>query len=276
MGEFIVADAHWTLLPLPPSRSIRELRIYQVLPKETTHIANQPRIGLANAESARMLLGSVPVESDGSAYFRAPANRPLYFQTLDDAGRAVQSMRTITYLQPGERRGCVGCHETPGSAPPARGLLATLRAPSEIRPGPPGTRPMSYPLLVQDVLDRHCIRCHTDNGGGQMAVPALTGEVTGQFTRSYENLRPYVRWYEWGEASITQVVTRPGRGGADESPLVGILHDVNHCGQVQLSDDDLRRLYIWLDANVPFYGTYREADRQRQLEGEVVEPPALQ
>jgi hypothetical protein len=274
-GEFVLADAHWSLLPSPTDRPIRELRIYQVLPKETTHIANQPRIGLANAESARMLLGSVPVEADGSAYFRAPANRPLYFQSVDDAGRAVQSMRSVTYLQPGERRGCVGCHETPGSAPPTRALLATQRPPSDIRPGPPGTRPLSYPLLVQDVLDRHCVRCH-DDGGGETAAPVLTGDVTGPFTRSYENLRPYVRWYEWGDASITQVVTRPGRGGADESPLVEVLHDANHHGQVQLPDDDLRRIYLWLDANVPFYGTYREPDRRRQLEGQVVGPPGLQ
>ena len=140
---------------MPADRPIRELRVYQVLPKETTHIANQPRIGIANAESARMLLGSVPVEADGSAYFRAPAGKPLYFQAVDAEGRAVQSMRSVTYLQPGERRGCVGCHETPGTAPPdARApgpaaasvadpagtgwhTAAELSAPGARRPRPP-------------------------------------------------------------------------------------------------------------------------------------------
>ena len=110
--------------------------MFQVLPKETTHIANQPRIGVANAESARMLLGTVPVESDGSAYFRAPAGKPLYFQAVDGAGRAVQTMRSVTYLQPGERRGCVGCHETPGTAPPRHSLLAMQRPASRISRGP--------------------------------------------------------------------------------------------------------------------------------------------
>ena len=62
-GEFILADVRWSLLPMPADRPIRELRVYQVLPKETTHMANRPRIGIANAESARMLLGSVPVEA---------------------------------------------------------------------------------------------------------------------------------------------------------------------------------------------------------------------
>ena len=62
-GEFILADVRWSLLPMPADRPIRSLRVYQVLPKETTHMANRPRIGIANAESARMLLGSVPVEA---------------------------------------------------------------------------------------------------------------------------------------------------------------------------------------------------------------------
>jgi len=116
-GEFILADVNRSMFAMPTDRSLRELRIYQVLPKTHNHIANQPRIGHANAESARMLLGSVPVEKDGSAYFRAPAWKPIYFQAVDAFGKAVQTMRSVTYLQPGERRSCVGCHETRGNVP---------------------------------------------------------------------------------------------------------------------------------------------------------------
>ncbi|MEA3227355.1 MAG: hypothetical protein U9Q07_15500, partial [Planctomycetota bacterium] len=114
-GEFVLADVRRSLFPLPASRQIRQLRVFQVLPKTSTHIANKPRLGYANAESARMLLGTVPVEADGSAYFRAPAQKPIYFQAVDETGRAVQSMRSVTYLQPGERRSCTGCHEPRGA-----------------------------------------------------------------------------------------------------------------------------------------------------------------
>lgn len=275
-GEFILADVNWSHLPAPIDRPVAELRIYQVLPKETTHIANQPRIGVANAESARMLLGTVPVESDGSAYFRAPAGRPLYFQSVDAQGHAIQSMRSVTYLQPGERRGCVGCHESPGTVPPNHVLLALQRPASRIEPGPNGTRPMSYPLLVQGVLDRHCVRCHDGREATTSAAPALTGDVEGDFTRSYVGLRPFVRWYEWGGESIAQIVTRPGQGGADESPLTQILQDEHHRGECTLPDSDLRRLCLWLDANAPFYGTYRSEPRARQQAGESVSPPLLQ
>jgi hypothetical protein len=273
-GEFVLNDVHWSLLPLPADRPIRQLRVYQVLPKETTHIANRPRIGYANAESARMLLGTVPVEEDGSAYFRAPAHKPLYFQAVDAAGRAVQGMRSLTYLQPGERRGCVGCHERPGTAPPPRSLLATRRPPSAIAPGPDGTQPLSYPRLVQPVLERHCVRCH--GAAADAHPPRLTGEPTGVFSRSYDSLRPLVRWYEWGGQSISQIVTRPGHQGADESRLLQVLSDKTHAAEVKLPSADRERLVLWLDANAPFYGTYREDERQAQRAGQAVPPPRLQ
>ena len=53
----------------------------------------------------------MPVEPDGSAFFRAPAGIPLAFQALDERGMAIQTMRSLTYLQPGEQSNCVGCHE---------------------------------------------------------------------------------------------------------------------------------------------------------------------
>jgi hypothetical protein len=274
-GEFVVADVRWSLMPLPDDRPARSLRIFQVLPK-TTHVFNRPRIGHANAESARMLLGTVPVEADGSAYFRAPAGKPLYFQLVDDRGHAIQSMRSVTYLQPGERRGCVGCHEPPGKAPPRRPLLAIRRGPSSIEPGPDGTRPFSYPRLVQPVLDRHCVRCHDDSEGPQASPPVLTGEPAGSFTQSYESLKPLVRWYEWGGASITQNITRPGQIGADVSRLTQILNDSDHKAEVDLSEDDYLRISIWLDGNAPFYGTYDSDEQQAQREGRPVPPPRVQ
>jgi hypothetical protein len=76
-------------LPLPPGRRITALRVYQILPKTGSHTANDPRLGHANAENARMLLGRVPVEPDGSAYFRVPARKPVYFQAVPLSGAAI-------------------------------------------------------------------------------------------------------------------------------------------------------------------------------------------
>ena len=274
-GEFILADVSSSHFAMPEGRTIRELRVFQVLPKSETHVGNKPRIGFANAESARMLLGTVPVHEDGSAYFRAPARKPLYFQAVDGAGRAVQGMRSATYLQPGERRGCVGCHEPRGSSPLVRQTMAQRAGPSRIEPGPDGSRPWSYPRLVQPIFDARCVRCHDGSDRAGKHAPNLTGAPAEQFTVSYENLEPHVRWYEWGQG-IGGHVTRPGRMPADESPLSKILDDTNHAGQTGLTEAERRRLYLWLDGNAAFYGTYSEREQLAQRNGEPVPPPALQ
>ncbi len=277
-GEFMLTDVRTSHFAMPADRPIVALRVFQVLPKSRTHVANEPRIGYANAESARMLLGTVPVESDGSAYFRAPARKPLYFQAIDAEGKAVQSMRSATYLQPGERQGCIGCHEprTETTAHESMSPLAMRRVPSAIEPGPDGTRPFSFPRLVQPILDKHCARCHDGSEGADKSRIVLTGEPAGHFSKSYESLKPFVKWYEWGGASIEPIVTRPGRIGTDASPLTGVLADSLHTEHVELTDTESRRLYIWLDGNVPFYGTYEVAEQLAQHAGEAVPPPTLQ
>jgi hypothetical protein len=272
-GEFLLTNVRWSHFPLPADRPVRSLRVYQVIPK-TTHTADVPPVGHARQAPARMFLGTVPVESDGSARFLAPARKPLYFQAVDASGRAVQTMRSATYLQPGERRGCVGCHEPPHTTPGSRMPLAAQRPPSRIEPGPDGTRPFSYPRLVQPVLDRHCVGCHAGEKAEKKVV--LTGEPAGAYTQSYQSLEPYIAWHSWLGRSIGDIVTRPGETGANASRLVKILDDPHHAGKVQLSRDDRLRINLWLDGNSPFYGTYDTAAQEAQRRGEAISLPALQ
>ena len=269
-GEFLVSDVRKSLLPMPSDRRITQLRIFQLLPKSRTDNASDPRIGHPDQANARMLLGTVPVEEDGSAYFRAPASKPLYFQAVDESGRAVQGMRTVVYLQPGERRSCVGCHEPPGTAPESRTILAAARGPSTIEPGPDGSQPFGYPRLVQPLLDRYCTRCHDGTAGPDKSDLRLTGEPTQFFSRSYENLKPFLSW------PPPDQVTRPGQLGADTSPLAAILTDDKHREYVQLPPADLRTFYLWLDAHVPFFGSYEVEDLRAQRLGQAIVPPRLQ
>jgi hypothetical protein len=94
----------------PEGTKVKSLRIIQALPK-TTPPPNRPRIGIANQTNARAVLGTVPVEADGSAHFEAPVGKAIYFQALDERGMAIQSMRSATYVHPGEQLTCLGCHE---------------------------------------------------------------------------------------------------------------------------------------------------------------------
>ncbi|MCY2950817.1 MAG: hypothetical protein NTU53_02435, partial [Planctomycetota bacterium] len=183
-GEFLLSDVYQSLMPLPANRPIVELRVFQLLPKSRTDRQDDPPIGhsFAYGPNARMLLGTVPVEKDGSAYFRAPAKKPLYFQAVDAGGRAVQSMLSTVYLQPGERRSCVGCHESPGTAASRREPAAFRRAPSSIQAGPDGSMPFGYPRLMQPVLDRHCVRCHDGSAGPDKSKLVLTGADAGAWS----------------------------------------------------------------------------------------------
>lgn len=287
-GEALVyvVDVTRSHLPFPKDLRPDHLRVFQLFPK-TTHTVNDPRIGHANAENARALVGTAPVEADGSAYFRVPAGVPLYFQVVDETGRAIQGMRSTVYFRPGERVGCVGCHEYQPQAAPSVRPAALARAPSSLTPGPDGTRPFSFVRLIQPILDRHCVGCHhaepqsIRNRGEQDTIlrparPDLSGTPEKLFTRSYNNLRPYLRFFEWGGASIDQIVTRPGRMGARVSPLAAILDDPLHRREVKLADEERRAIYLWLDANVPFYGTYDRSLQAAQLRGEAIPLPEIQ
>ncbi len=271
-GTFFLKNVHQSW-PRLPEVEIRQLRIVQVLPKTTPH-ANQPRVGAANASPGKQVLGTVPVERDGSAYFCVPARTPVLFQALDGQGRAVQTMRSLTYLQPGEQVSCVGCHESrTNTVLEPGGALAVARDPSHIVPGPEGSRPLSYPILVQPVLDRHCVRCH--NGEKAEGKVVLTGEPDKQFSRSYNALVRLTAYSAWGAANNNyEPLTAPDTFGARASKLTKLL-DAGHY-DVRLSAEEWERITTWIDANALFYGTFNPELQARQLHGERIAGPDLE
>jgi hypothetical protein len=274
-GVFWLQDVHASWPELRAADGVvKSLRIIQVLPKTTPH-ANTPRVGRANASPGKQVLGTVPVEEDGSAYFRAPAGIPLAFQALDERGMAIQTMRSLTYLQPGEHVGCVGCHEHRTTTSNLGGMtLASHRAPSDITPAPDGAKPFSYPILVQPILDQHCVSCH---GGDKCEGDIdLTGVPEGEFSRSYNALISMVAFSEWKgtpQANF-EPMTHPNQFGARGSRLTELLLS-NHEG-VSLSDQEMERLVTWMDTNALFFGTFMPEDQQRQLRGERIAGPALE
>ncbi len=283
-GTFYLQNVYEADPPLPKRVKITNLRIIHVFPR-TSEFETFPIIGIPTAACGREVLGTVPVESDGSAYFKAPAGIALAFQALDELGQSVQFMRSITYLQPGENISCVGCHENRMSAPPNTPMgLAIKRAPSRIQPGPEGSRPLSYPLLVQPVLDRHCTKCH--GGERTEGYLVLTGELPesedgdrSPFSLSYLALAPLVKYAQWPvfdedfRRSNSEPITKPDFFGSRSSPLITMLRE-RHEG-VKLSDREFERLITWADNNVLFYGTFDPEDQARQLSGERIKGPLV-
>jgi len=260
-----------TRRPFPEGAKIKALRIWQVLPK-TTPNADNPRIGFGSQKGAKLVLGTVPVEEDGSAYWEQPVGVPVLFHALDEKGCAVQGMRSVTYTAPGETLMCNGCHDQRvGSArtPPKASPLAMRRAPSKITAEMDGTNPFHFSRLVQPVLDAKCLSCHGEKREGK--APDLR---RGEFLKSKDfwftsfcNLKPYVKFYD--SASWTEPYTVPGQFGAKGSKLFAMLA-AGH-GKVKLTDEELRRLTVWMDSNGLFHGHDQEI--QAQAEGKIVPPP---
>ena len=265
---FGIANIYDSYIPFPKDIKIKELRIIQIIPK-TTPSANVPRIGWGSQKPARGVLGTVPVEEDGSVYFELPACTPVYFQAIDEHGLAWQSMRSSTYAQPGERLTCAGCHEPRVSAPiRVRGGAAFRRAPSKILPDVAGSRPFSYPILVQPVLDKNCVACHQKNAG-KKAPDLGRGEYLKnehQWHTSYLNLRHWSFHYD--DPKFETARTVPGKFGARASKLWQLLEKGHH--DVKLTPEEMHRLTLWLDCNSDFFGAYENtAD---QAAGKVVKP----
>jgi formylglycine-generating enzyme required for sulfatase activity len=126
------------------------------------------RVGLDGPWDVRVILGTVPVEEDGSAAFMVPAMTPIAVQPLDEEGKAVQLMRSWFTCRPGEVLSCVGCHEDANATPPVQRADALLHPPSAITPWYGPMRGFSFNREVQPVLGKHCVSCHngkTDRKG---------------------------------------------------------------------------------------------------------------
>lgn len=258
--------------PWPEGTRIKELRVLQVLPMSVPSGGPPHETGLRIAAAGdsvvpvRHVLGTVPVEADGSAQFRVPANREVFFQALDEKGLAVQSMRSATYLQEGERLACAGCHEPKHLVAPTKSApLALRRAPSRLKPDVDGSNPFSYPRLVQPVLDKHCVQCHAERATEK--APNLAREpIVRHWYASYANLVDRYGFHDYG----SNLRTTPGRFGAKASKLYELLQKGHY--DVKLSDEEMHRITLWLDCSSMFYGVYEKDRGEAQLRGEVVRP----
>jgi hypothetical protein len=269
-GTMAVVNVYNTRTDWPAGTKIKSLRIFQLLPCAVPSGGLRPHeTGQRIAEArdsivpCRWVLGTVPVEDDGSAHFKVPAYRELFFQALDGRGMALTSMRSATSVRDGEKLVCAGCHEHKSEAPrfTASGVAALRRAASTPLPDVDGSRPFSYPRLVQPVLDRNCVQCHEQNKAKR--APTLAREpIANKFYASYNTLVKF-GFTSYGDSYRT----RPGQFGARASKLVALLEKGHY--DVKLSPEDFHRLTLWIDCCSMFYGVFEKEPGEAQLRGEI-------
>jgi hypothetical protein len=232
--------------------SVRQLRIIGVPPKVQPRM-NRPNLGVSREDPGKFVLGTVAVEKDGSACFHVPSGIPVFFQALDKEGLALQTMRSLTYVQPNQTLSCVGCHESREQTPPVRARpIAALREPSRITPGPSGSWPLRFDKLVQPTLDRLCVHCHRPNSSNDKA--AMFDLTTGS---AYENLISY------GDKDLEKLVfekdrSEIGQCPARQSKLLALLTKQDGHEGVRLDSDSLSRLATWMDVYAQRQGSFSE------------------
>lgn len=205
--------------------------------------------GIQSGWDIKRLLGTVPVEEDGSVIFKIPANTPVSIQPLDEDGAAVQWMRSWFTGQPGEVVSCVGCHENQNQIVIPKRVIASQKAPVKLTPPEGGVRSFTFDLEMQPILDRACIACH--NGEGR-AFDLRGGKKDNRgYGTAYLNIHPYVH-RQGPEADM--IVLQPYEYHANTSELVRILKKGHF--NVQLTDTEWRTLYNWIDYNVPDKGFF--------------------
>ncbi|NWK54703.1 SUMF1/EgtB/PvdO family nonheme iron enzyme [Verrucomicrobiaceae bacterium N1E253] len=236
-----------------PRGTVKTLKVYtyEYAPrKQGGHYA----IGMEGPWDVRTVLGTVPVNKDGSVMFKAPANTPIGFLPLDAEGKALQIMRSWATAMPGEVVSCVGCHEPQNMSPTPRPTMASKMAPKKLTPWL-GTKPrgFSFHREIQPVLDESCVGCHTTELAKKDGRPDFE-----DMKKSYFELHPYVR--RNGPEGDYHLLT-PLEFHADTSELVQILQKGHY--NVKLGEESWEKLITWIDMNVPEHGTWTEAPKGR-------------
>jgi len=250
-----------------PRGTVKKLRLFTYTYDYPGMGGPQGVVGMEGPWDVRRILGTVPVEEDGSAIFKAPANTPISVQPLDSEGKAVQLMRSWFTGMPGEAISCVGCHESHNEATPNLRSLASNREPHAITPWRGPARGFSFQREVQPVIDRHCVRCHDgkphsdgktvlDLRGTEFITDYESryhdgGRDAGKFSVAYANLQRFVR--RPGLESDMHVLT-PMEFHVSTTQLHQLLEKGHH--NVKLDDEAWDRLITWTDLNAPYHGSW--------------------
>ncbi|MCF6285103.1 MAG: hypothetical protein L3K26_07930, partial [Candidatus Hydrogenedentes bacterium] len=242
------------------------------------YVSTGPVVSGVQSDGVKRILGTVPIEKDGSISFYAPSGIPLHFQLLDKRYRALQTMRSFTGVMPGERRGCVGCHERHNSTPEAPLRAAALhREPDRITPPPWGEDSISWERYVRPALDQYCASCHEGDGEARKVLDTTPRPGKLGFDVNYWLFTGQPAWgraYEMPENpppgfGIAGMLMVEGYGQRDPkayatpppmtqlsytSKLIDIASSGTHYN-TKVDPENIRRLILWVDAMAPYRGS---------------------
>ncbi|MFQ6132909.1 MAG: hypothetical protein ACE5R4_12790 [Armatimonadota bacterium] len=248
---------------------IKKLLVLEVLPKPVNFSGGPDLISWLGTFTLERVLGTVPVEEDGSASFEVPANRAIFFVALDENDLSVKRMQSFVSVMPGEVTSCVGCHEPRSQTPPAvkAGQLQALqREPSRIQRFDGHPDVLDFHRDIQPILDRHCVACHS------FAKPegnlVLEGDLGPQWSLSFYALFARLLVADGRNGYGNQP---PRTIGSSASPLLKTITPAKDSGQgsshygVKVSDREWRTVWLWIESAAPYAGSYAALRNEAEM-----------
>lgn len=238
---------------------IKKLLVLETLPMPIHYTGGMDPLSYGGTFTLERIVGTVPVEEDGSAYFELPALRSFFFVALDEHDLSVKRMQSFLSVQPGETTSCVGCHEqrtrTP-TVPSATLARALTRPPSRIEPIAGAPEVMDFPRDIQPVLNRLCVPCHgyerTEAGGPRSGRLMLAGDHGPMFSHSYYMLTIAGLFSDGRNQAVSSYA--PRTLGSSASRLLKHL-DGSHHG-ARATEQELRLVRLWIETGAAYPGTY--------------------
>jgi hypothetical protein len=252
-GKLALADIYEgrNMIGVEPG-TIKKLLILETLPKPINFTGGMEPLSYGGTFTLERIVGTVPVEEDGSAYMELPALRSFFFVALDEEDRAVKRMQSFLTVMPGETTTCVGCHEQRTQTPAYHfaDTTAMRRSASRVEKIEHVPDVIDFPRDVQPILEKHCVECHNyekPEGG-----VVLTGDRGPLYSISYYTIT--------AESLVADGRNLPksnyppyalGTGGSKLMELI----DQHHEG-VNLSRKERDVVRLWIDTGAPYPGTY--------------------
>jgi len=231
---------------------IKKLLVLEALPKPVNFSGGMDLTSWLGTFMLERVLGVVPVEEDGSAYFEVPAGRTVLFVALDEKDMSVKRMQSFTNVQPGEVLGCVGCHENRVETPrpiQANNLTALRRPASKIKSFEPLPDVIDFRRHVQPILNKHCVACH--NYKDRKGRVVLTEDLGITWSLSYYMLLANRQVADGRNGYGNQ---NPRSIGSSASRLMQKLEGSHN--DVTVTPDEWRTVWMWIESGAPYAGTY--------------------
>lgn len=257
-GVLVLEDVYNSRnLPGVQRGEIRKLLVLESLPKPVNFSGGPDLVSWLGTFTLERVLGTVPVEADGSACFEVPAGRQLFFVALDEHDLSVKRMQSFCSVRPGETTGCVGCHEPRARTPQHQrndAPLAVRRPPSRIEPFTGLPDVLDFHRDIQPILDRHCVECH--NPTRREGKVLLTGDLGSTWALSYFSLFAHREVADGRNGLGNQP---PRTIGSSASPLLRRLGR-----REKVTPEEWRTLWLWIESGAPYAGTYAALRNERQ------------